>query len=173
MTKREKTTTVESVQTFFVFSLGPCDYTHFSPLTTFALESKVRRHLVSSLSGTATAVRTVFKADCVIEDELSESQWTVGNMRVQEDMSVDDAASDQDIELDDMGYTVVVDGKERVMCLNRRGVVNSCLLATLGSHQIGRTPIQNYFGYTLFFNHATDTSEEILQMSPVPAHFEL
>ena len=69
--------------------------THFSPLTTFALESKVRCHLVSSLSGTATAVRTVFRADFVIEEGvLSESQWTVGNMRVQEDMSVDDAAGD-------------------------------------------------------------------------------
>jgi len=52
---------VESVEAPFLLPLlGPGDwYTHFSPLTIFALESKVRRHFVSSLSGIATAVRTV------------------------------------------------------------------------------------------------------------------
>lgn len=52
----------------------------------------MRRHLVSSLSGMATAVRTVLRADFVIEGEPLESQWTVGNIFVQENMNVDDAA---------------------------------------------------------------------------------
>lgn len=37
--------------------------THFSPLTTLALASKVLLQRLSSFSGTATAVRTVLKAD--------------------------------------------------------------------------------------------------------------
>jgi hypothetical protein len=87
---------VESVKASFLLSLlGLGDwYTHFSPLTIFALESKVRRHFVSSLSGTATAVRTVFKADFAIEGEPLESQWTVGNIFVQEDMNVDNDTGD-------------------------------------------------------------------------------
>lgn len=37
--------------------------THFSPLMTLALVSKVLLQRLSSFSGTATAVRTVLKAD--------------------------------------------------------------------------------------------------------------
>ena len=54
----------------------------------------MRRHLVSSLSGMATAVRTVLRADLAIEGEPLESQWTVGNIFVQEAMNDENAAGD-------------------------------------------------------------------------------
>jgi len=50
--------------------------THFSPLTTLALTSKVLLQRLSSFSGTATAVRTVLKAD--ERGELLDSDASLG-----------------------------------------------------------------------------------------------
>ena len=61
--------------------------THLSPLMTFALESNVRLQRLSSLSGTATAVRTVSKAALATDGAGSAgaSQCAVGNKRDQMD----------------------------------------------------------------------------------------
>lgn len=62
--------TYEQWQIFWWFN------THRSPLTIFELTSNIRLHLLSSVSGTLTAVRTDFIAEAA--SELSESQWTTG-----------------------------------------------------------------------------------------------
>jgi len=58
-------------------------------MVTFAFTSNIRLHRFSSLSGTATALRTVLKADDVIDAGFfSESQCAVGKRRVNGDIVV-------------------------------------------------------------------------------------
>ena len=59
---------------------GAPNPTHRSPFISFALLSKVLRQRLSSFSGTATAVLTVWRAEAVRDEEVSESQWTVGKI---------------------------------------------------------------------------------------------